>query len=135
MRIRQVPRFRWVVVASAWTGEWRNGAFVPSSCAPPRGLDPVSAAPLTDAGLTPYHAVRRSRGKLAPGTTAVVIGVGGLGHLAVQIVKASTAARIVAVDTREEALALATDCGADVSIRSGSDTASEIRLLHLRPRC
>ncbi len=87
----------------------------------------MSAAPLTDAGLTPYHAVRRSWGKLAPGTTAVVIGVGGLGHLAVQIVKASTAARIVAVDTREEALALATDCGADVSIRSGSDTASEIR--------
>jgi len=38
----------------------------------PDGLDPVSAAPLTDAGLTPYHAVRRSWAKLAPGTTSVV---------------------------------------------------------------
>ncbi|HZT96929.1 MAG TPA: NAD(P)-dependent alcohol dehydrogenase [Chloroflexota bacterium] len=93
----------------------------------PEGLDPVSAAPLTDAGLTPYHAVRRSWSKLAPGATAVVIGVGGLGHLAVQILKATTAARIVAVDTREEALALATDNGADISIRSGPDTAGEIR--------
>src|SRR5215207_2250731 len=50
----------------------------------PDGLDPVHAAPLTDAGLTPYHAVRRSWPKLAPGTTAVVIGVGGLGHVGVQ---------------------------------------------------
>jgi propanol-preferring alcohol dehydrogenase len=93
----------------------------------PEGLDPVSAAPLTDAGLTPYHAVRRSWGKLAPGATAAVIGVGGLGHLAVQILKATTAAQIVAIDTREEALALATDYGADLSIQSNPDAASEIR--------
>ena len=52
---------------------------------PPRGLDPVHAAPLTDAALTPYHAVRRSWPKLTPGSTAVAIGVGGLGHLGVQI--------------------------------------------------
>ena len=45
----------------------------------PDGLEPVTAAPLTDAGLTPYHAVRRSWAKLPPGSTAVVIGVGGLG--------------------------------------------------------
>jgi propanol-preferring alcohol dehydrogenase len=93
----------------------------------PEGLDPVSAAPLTDAGLTPYHAVRRSWGKLAPGATAAVIGVGGLGHLAVQILKATTAAQIVAIDTREEALALATDYGADLSIQSNPDAAREIR--------
>lgn len=93
----------------------------------PDGLDPVTAAPLTDAGLTPYHAVRRSWWKLPPGATAVVIGVGGLGHLAVQILKATTAARIIAVDTRMEALALAADNGADISIRSGSDTTGEIR--------
>src|SRR5450759_3650305 len=72
----------------------------------PAALDPVLAAPLTDAGLTPYHAVRRSWPKLAPGTSAVVIGVGGLGHLGVQILKATTAATVIAVDTRPEALAL-----------------------------
>lgn len=93
----------------------------------PEGLDPVAAAPLTDAGLTPYHAVRRSWGKLAPGTTAVVLGVGGLGHMAVQILKATTAATIVAVDTRQEALALATTYGADLSLLSDRETANEIR--------
>ncbi|HLX88060.1 MAG TPA: NAD(P)-dependent alcohol dehydrogenase [Acidimicrobiales bacterium] len=81
----------------------------------PDGLDPVSAAPLTDAGLTPYHAVRRSWPKLSPGSTAIVIGVGGLGHLAVQILKATTAANVVGVDSRPEALQLARDCGADAT--------------------
>ncbi|HET6966100.1 MAG TPA: NAD(P)-dependent alcohol dehydrogenase [Acidimicrobiales bacterium] len=81
----------------------------------PEGLDPVAAAPLTDAGLTPYHAVRRSWPKLGPGATAVVIGVGGLGHLGVQILKATTAARVIAVDNRDPARALATACGADAT--------------------
>jgi len=93
----------------------------------PDGLDPVHAAPLTDAGLTPYHAVRRSLGKLTPGTTAVVIGVGGLGHVAVQILKAVTAASVVAVDTRTEALDLARSLGADVLVQSGDGSADQIR--------
>lgn len=93
----------------------------------PDGLDPVSAAPITDAGLTPYHAIRRSWGKLPPGSTAVVIGVGGLGHMGVQILKATTAARIIAVDTREAALKLALASGADQALLSGKDTAAEIR--------
>ncbi len=93
----------------------------------PDGLDPVQAAPLTDAGLTPYHAVRRSLSKLTPGSTAVVIGVGGLGHLAIQILKATTAARVVAVDTRPEALTLAKEYGADLTVQSGEGAAREIR--------
>jgi propanol-preferring alcohol dehydrogenase len=93
----------------------------------PEGLTPVAAAPLTDAGLTPYHAVRRSLAKLLPGSTAVVIGVGGLGHLAVQILKVTTAARVVAVDTRAEALALATSFGADLTLVPGPDTVATIR--------
>jgi propanol-preferring alcohol dehydrogenase len=93
----------------------------------PEGLDPVSAAPLTDAGLTPYHAVRRSWPKLPPGSTAVVIGVGGLGHLAVQILKATTAARVVAVDTRDAARALAARFGADLTVSPGPSALQEIR--------
>ena len=93
----------------------------------PEGLEPVSAAPLTDAGLTPYHAVRRSWPKLDPRSTAVVIGVGGLGHLAIQILKATTSARVIAVDQRPEALALASTVGADQVLRSGPDTAAEVR--------
>jgi len=93
----------------------------------PDGLDPVHAAPLTDAGLTPYHAVRRSWPKLLPGSVAVVIGVGGLGHLAVQILKATTAARVVAVDTRAEALDLAVEGGADLTVEPGGSAVPVIR--------
>jgi propanol-preferring alcohol dehydrogenase len=87
-------------------------------------LDPVEAAPLTDAGLTPYHAIKRSLHLLHGGSTAVVIGAGGLGHLAVQILKATSAATVVAVDTKPEALELATASGADHAVTS-DDTASD----------
>jgi propanol-preferring alcohol dehydrogenase len=93
----------------------------------PAGLDPVHAAPLTDAGLTPYHAVRRSWSKLPPGSTALVIGVGGLGHLGVQVLKATTAARVIAVDPRDEALDLAERCGADLVLRPGDGTVDTVR--------
>jgi propanol-preferring alcohol dehydrogenase len=93
----------------------------------PDGLDPVDAAPLTDAGLTPYHAIRRSWAKLAPGSTAVVIGVGGLGHIAIEILRATTAARIIAVDTRPAALTLAGQLGADRTVMAGDTAAQEIR--------
>ena len=73
----------------------------------PDGLEPETAAPLTDAALTPYHAIRRSWSKMTPTSTVVVIGVGGLGHLAVQLVNATTAARVIAVDNRTESLELA----------------------------
>jgi propanol-preferring alcohol dehydrogenase len=93
----------------------------------PDGLDPVMAAPLTDAGLTPYHAIRRSWAKLPPDGTAVIIGIGGLGHLGVQILKATTAARVVAVDTRPQALELARACGADVAVSPSETAVAEIR--------
>jgi propanol-preferring alcohol dehydrogenase len=93
----------------------------------PDGLSPAQAAPLTDAGLTPYHAVRRSSQKLGPGSTAVVIGIGGLGHLAVQILKATSATRVIAVDTRADALDLALSVGADTLITGGDSAARDVR--------
>jgi alcohol dehydrogenase, propanol-preferring len=93
----------------------------------PDGLEPVAAAPLTDAGLTPYHAIRRSWPKLTPGSTALVLGVGGLGHVAIQILKATTAARVIAVDVRPEALRLAERCGADLAMPSDEDTAAQVK--------
>ena len=63
-------------------------------------LDPREAAPLTDAALTSYHAVKRSLHLLGPGSTAVVIGAGGLGQMAIQILRAlSSSTTVVAVDT------------------------------------
>jgi propanol-preferring alcohol dehydrogenase len=93
----------------------------------PLSLDPAQAAPLTDAALTPYHAVRRSWAKLGPDSTAVVIGVGGLGHMALQVLRATTAARLVAVDPRESARGLARTCGADHAIAPGDDLATVVR--------
>jgi propanol-preferring alcohol dehydrogenase len=93
----------------------------------PDGLDLVQAAPLTDAGLTPYHAVRRSQHKLGPMATAVVIGVGGLGHMAVQILRATSGARVVAVDTRDSARDLASRYGADLALSPGPELVEEIR--------
>jgi alcohol dehydrogenase, propanol-preferring len=90
-------------------------------------LDPVLAAPLTDAGLTPYHAIKRSLHKLVPGSSAVVIGVGGLGHMGVQILKVLSPARVVAVDRDDSKLDLAIKMGADHAVKSGEDTAAEIR--------
>ncbi|MGV9747643.1 NAD(P)-dependent alcohol dehydrogenase [Rhodococcus zopfii] len=92
-------------------------------------LDPVAAAPLTDAGLTPYHAINRVLPLLGPGSTAVVVGVGGLGHVGIQILRAITAARVVAVDLDEDRLELARTVGADVAIRSDASAAAAIREL------
>ena len=76
-------------------------------------LDPRHAGPLTDAGATTHHAVRRARSELGPGSAALVIGVGGLGSFAVQILKATTEAHVVAVDTDPVRRELARVLGAD----------------------
>jgi alcohol dehydrogenase, propanol-preferring len=85
-------------------------------------LDPVRAAPLTDAALTPYHALKDRLSQVVPGSTVVVIGVGGLGHVAVQLLRALTPARIVAVDVRSESRQLALGAGAAAAI-DGIDLA------------
>jgi propanol-preferring alcohol dehydrogenase len=90
-------------------------------------LDPREAAPLSDAALTPYHAIKRSLHLLVPGSTAVVIGVGGLGHMGVQILRALTPARIVAVDVSDEHLKLASEGGADEIVKAGEGAAEAIR--------
>jgi propanol-preferring alcohol dehydrogenase len=90
-------------------------------------LEPVKAAPLTDAGATSYHAVRRVLPKLRPGSTAVVIGVGGLGGYAVQWLRMLSPARIVAVESREERLSAARDLGADDVMLAGDGLSKRLR--------
>ncbi|HEY5949661.1 MAG TPA: NAD(P)-dependent alcohol dehydrogenase [Kofleriaceae bacterium] len=90
-------------------------------------LDPVQAAPLADAALTPYHAIAKSRDRLEPGATAVVIGIGGLGQMAIQLLRATTAARVIAVDTDDRKLESARTLGADVVVRSDASAADAIR--------
>ena len=90
------------------------------------GLDPVQAAPLTDAGMTALHAVERGRPLLEPGATAVVVGVGGLGHLAVQFLRATSDVRVLAVDVDRERLDFAAGIGADDGVLTGPDAADGI---------
>lgn len=105
--------------------------LVPSArlLVPVDGLDPVEAAPLMDAGLTPYHAIKRSLHLLGPGAAAVVIGVGGLGHMGLQILRALSTARIIAVDLSAEKLRLAKELGADDTVPSDAEAAGRIREL------
>ena len=85
------------------------------------------AGPLTDAGATSYHAVRRALPRIRPGGTAVVLGTGGLGAFAVQHLLALTAARVVAVDPSPGRLAYAAELGAHVTMAGvDRDTAREL---------
>ncbi len=111
-------------------GGMADALVVASSRLVPIGdLDPLTAAPLTDAALTPYHAIARCRDRLGAGSVAVVVGVGGLGHLAVQLLRACTPCHVVAVDARETALALAGRSGAHATVPAGPDAARLIREL------
>ncbi|WP_406053699.1 NAD(P)-dependent alcohol dehydrogenase [Kribbella sp. NBC_00889] len=77
---------------------------------------PQDVAALADAGITAYHAVRKAIPLLPPGTTCVVIGAGGLGHIGIQCLAALTATRIIVVDRNPEALKLAEQLGADQTV-------------------
>ena len=91
-------------------------------------LDPAEAAPLTDAGLTPYHAIKSALPKLGAGTTAVVLGAGGLGHVGIQILAALSGARIIALDVDDAKLALAHESGAHETFRSDDpDVVAAVR--------
>jgi NAD+-dependent secondary alcohol dehydrogenase Adh1 len=80
-------------------------------------LEPSSIAALADAGLTAIHAVKKAIPMLGPGTRAVVIGAGGLGHIGIQCLKAMTPTEIIVVDPNEKALALAGELGADHTVK------------------
>ena len=79
---------------------------------------PADVAALADAGITAYHAVRKAVPLLYPGTTAVVQGAGGLGHIGIQCLRALTATRIVVVDRNPAALELAGELGADELVQA-----------------
>lgn len=101
----------------------------PRHLVPIGDLDPVKTVSLTDAGLTPYHAIKRSLPKLVPGATAVVIGTGGLGHVAIQLLRAMTAARVIALDVTEEKLDLARAVGAHEAVLSDEKAAARVKEL------
>jgi NAD+-dependent secondary alcohol dehydrogenase Adh1 len=95
----------------------------------PDGVEPKDVAAHADAGLTAYHAVKKAEQLLYPGTTAVVIGAGGLGHIGIQSLKVLTAARVIVVDRSEGSLELARECGADEVVLADGGEVEAIREL------
>jgi NAD+-dependent secondary alcohol dehydrogenase Adh1 len=92
----------------------------------PAGMDPTEVAPHADAGITAYHAVKKVAHLAPPGSTAVVIGVGGVGHVALQLLRELGSGEVVAVETDERRQRLARELGADVVIGDG-DAAGAVR--------
>ena len=91
--------------------------------------NPADVAALADAGITAYHAVRKAVPLLYPGTSAVVQGAGGLGHIGIQTLAALTATRIIVVDRNPEALALAKQIGADETVLADGSQVDAVKEL------
>jgi propanol-preferring alcohol dehydrogenase len=89
-------------------------------------LTPVQAAPLADAGATSYHAVKAALARLVPGSTALVIGVGGLGGFAVQYLRLLSPARVVAIDIAGQRLEYAREVGAHAAIAADGSERQRI---------
>jgi NAD+-dependent secondary alcohol dehydrogenase Adh1 len=119
-----------------FTGLTRDGGFAEyvlvdeRSLVPlPPGLDPAETAPQADAGLTAYHAVKRLLPRLVPGTTTVLIGIGGVGHIALQLVRVLGGGAAIAVDTDERRRKLAAELGADQVLGEEADVIGAVREL------
>ena len=114
------------------TGVTVDGGFTEFVKAPashsiriPEALSPAEAAPLFCAGVTVYRALRRAQ--ISPGQRLAIFGIGGLGHLAVQIAQ-HLGAEITAVDICEDKLELARSLGAASTLNAASPTiVKEIR--------
>jgi propanol-preferring alcohol dehydrogenase len=116
------------------TGVMVDGGYAEYMCAKashaiplPANLSAVEAAPLFCAGVTVYRALHNAGA--GAGQRVAVVGVGGLGHLAVQVAKAF-GAEVIALDVDESKLALARTLGADHALNvSDPETVKTIRKL------
>ncbi|MEO6295057.1 MAG: alcohol dehydrogenase catalytic domain-containing protein [Candidatus Limnocylindria bacterium] len=94
----------------------------PRHLVPLRSLDPVRAAPLADAGVTPHRAVRRAQPWLVPGARVLLIGCGALGQFALQYLRLLRVGRDLQVAVREldpTRLERASTLGADIGLLDG----------------
>ncbi len=129
-------RARHALRAAPFTGLTCDGGFAEyvlvdeRSLLPlPDGVEPAAVAPHADAGLTAYHAVKRLLPRLEPGTATVVLGVGGVGHIALQLVRRLGGGSVIAIDTDERRRRLARELGADQVLGEEDDVAAAVREL------
>ncbi|MGB8475975.1 MAG: zinc-dependent alcohol dehydrogenase [Candidatus Acidiferrum sp.] len=88
----------------------------------PDGLSSEEAAPLFCAGLTVYRALKQA--SIVPGQRLAIFGIGGLGHLGVQIGR-EMGAEITAIDVSEEKLGLAKELGAARGMNAASTNVTK----------
>ena len=119
--------------APAYTGYTIDGSYADyaigyaSHAVPvPDGVSSLDAAPLTCAGVTTYKALKVA--KPQPNETAMIVGIGGLGHLALQYARVF-GTTTVAVDVEDAKLALAKELGADHVIDARGDQAAAVAAL------
>lgn len=91
------------------------------------GITPLDVAPMADAGITAYRAAKKAAKLLRPGAYCALIGVGGLGHIALQCLQSISGARIIAIDREPAAQKLAKDLGADFVLDGGRDVVEEVK--------
>ena len=121
-------------INSAFPGLSRDGGMAEYLLTSARAcikLDPATqpkdVAALADAGITAYHAVRKAIPLLYPGTTCVVIGAGGLGHIGIQCLAALTATTVIVVDQNPDALKLAEQLGANHTVVADGGQVSAVQ--------
>ncbi|MGI9240026.1 MAG: alcohol dehydrogenase AdhP [Verrucomicrobiales bacterium] len=114
------------------TGYSVNGGFAEYSLADPAfvgripdSVEFAAAAPVLCAGVTVYKGLKETEAR--PGQTVVIIGIGGLGHLAVQYAKAM-GVHVIGVDIAEDKLRLARESGAELTINAAeTDPVAEVQ--------
>src|SRR5687767_6237209 len=91
-------------------------------------LKPEDIAPLTDAGLTTYRAIRKVKHVVGPDKSIAIIGIGGLGSYAIQYAKIlSAGSTVLAFDRNDDKLELAKQNGADHVINIKNKKSEDIR--------
>jgi propanol-preferring alcohol dehydrogenase len=121
-----------------WPGVISNGGFSEYILVPSYrflvkvdkkfGIQPEYLAPLTDAGVTPYRAIKKVKNLLGPGKSIGILGIGGLGSYGIQYAKILSAGSVViALGRNNQKLELAREFGADYSVNIKDKTNEQVR--------
>jgi alcohol dehydrogenase, propanol-preferring len=118
--------------AAEATGYTKPGGYASYMVAPaafvgrlPDDADPYALAPILCAGVTTYRGLKRTGAR--PGQWVTILGIGGLGHIAIQYARAM-GLRVAAVDVAEDKLTLARALGAEVTVNAAQgDAAADVQ--------
>ena len=121
-----------------WPGVISNGGFAEYILVPSyrflikvdkeAGIESDHLAPLTDAGVTPFRAIKKVRNLLGPGKAIAILGIGGLGSYAIQYAKIfSAGSTVIALGRNNKKLELAQEFGADHVVNIKGKSNDQVR--------